>query len=56
MALTESNMLPLGSKAPEFKLLNVATGKLESLKELCSDTGTVVMFICNYCPYVKHIR
>lgn len=53
---TPSNMLPLGTHAPDFKLPDVVSGKLISLGELRSDKGTVVMFICNHCPYVKHIQ
>ena len=55
MALTQSNPFPLGTKAPEFVLPEPSTGKLLSLKELKSDKATVVLFICNHCPYVKHI-
>lgn len=56
MALTPSSMLPLGTKAPEFCLLDTRTGKELSLDELKSDIATVIMFICNHCPYVIHIR
>jgi len=56
MALTPSNMMPLGTKAPEFSLPNVKTGENNSLEELKSDKATVVMFICNHCPYVKHVQ
>lgn len=56
MAKTPSNMIPLGSKAPEFRLLDTVTNKQMSLDELKSDTATVIMFICNHCPYVKHIQ
>lgn len=56
MALTESNMLPLGTKAPDFTLLDTITGQMKSLSELESDTATVVMFICNHCPFVIHMR
>lgn len=56
MALTPSNMLPLGSRAPNFKLIDVLTDEITSLKEIQSDIGTVVMFICNHCPYVKYIQ
>lgn len=56
MTLTYSTMLPLGSKAPEFSLLNVVTGKFDSLTQLKSPKGTVIMFICNHCPFVKHVQ
>lgn len=56
MAETPSNMLPLGTKAPNFKLTDTRTGKLVSLDEIKSNVATVVMFICNHCPYVKYIQ
>lgn len=55
MALTPSNMLPLGTKAPNFQLQDVLTGELVDLEKLKSPIATVIMFICNHCPYVKHI-
>lgn len=56
MALTPSNMLPLGTQAFDFKLPDTVSGKTLSLNELKSDIATVVMFICNHCPFVKHIQ
>lgn len=56
MAETLSNMLPLGTKAPEFQLLDTCTDKELSLDELKSNIATVIMFICNHCPYVKLIQ
>jgi peroxiredoxin len=56
MALTPSTMLALGTKAPDFELLDSKSGKIYSLKELKSTKATVIMFICNHCPYVKHIQ
>jgi thiol-disulfide isomerase/thioredoxin len=56
MSYTESTMLPLGTPAPDFNLPDVVSGKSFSLKELKSDRGTLVMFICNHCPYVKHVN
>ncbi len=56
MALTESKMLPLGTKAPSFTLLDAISGKKQSLQELKSDKATVIMFICNHCPFVKHVQ
>ena len=56
MALTPSNMLPLGTLAPDFNLLNVVDNREKSLEALSSSTATVVMFICNHCPFVKHIQ
>lgn len=55
MAVTPSNMLPLGSKAPDFTLPNPMTNTLMSLTELQAKDATVIMFICNHCPFVKHI-
>ena len=49
-------MLPLGTIAPDFELLNVIDGKTVSLKSLRSNIATVIMFICNHCPYVVHIQ
>ena len=56
MAATESNMLPLGTKAPQFSLIEPLTGKIRTLGELRSAKGTLVMFICNHCPFVKHVN
>lgn len=55
MARTPSNMLPLGTVAPDFKLPDTISGKVLSLDELRSDKATVIMFICNHCPFVKHV-
>lgn len=54
MALTPSTMLPLGTKAPDFTLPDVVTGVPRSLTSLRAERATLVMFICNHCPYVKH--
>ena len=54
MALTESNMLTLGTKAPDFTLPDTVSGKVVSLSDIRSDKATVVMFLCNHCPYVIH--
>jgi len=56
MALTESNMLPIGTQAPTFELPDTVSGKTISLDNIQSDKATVVMFICNHCPYVIHIN
>jgi len=56
MARTLSNMLPLGTTAPNFRLLDTVSRKMLSLAELASAKGTVVMFICNHCPYVLHVQ
>lgn len=56
MALTPSNMLPLGTRAPDFILTDTVSGKQLSLQQLKSAIATVIMFICNHCPYVKHVQ
>src|SRR5690349_13309569 len=56
MVLTPSTMLPLGTRAPAFSLPDTVSGKILSLDTLKGTTGTVVMFICNHCPYVKHVN
>jgi thiol-disulfide isomerase/thioredoxin len=56
MAETPSSMLPLKTKAPQFNLLDTRTNQLKSLEDLKSPKGTVIMFICNHCPYVKYIQ
>jgi peroxiredoxin len=55
MVKTASTMLPLGTKAPAFSLPNV-DGKTVSLSDFAGKSGLVVMFICNHCPFVKHLR
>jgi thiol-disulfide isomerase/thioredoxin len=49
-------MIPLGTSAPDFTLLEPATGKRRSLSESKGAPATVVMFICNHCPFVIHVR
>ncbi|MCW8884719.1 MAG: thioredoxin family protein [Motiliproteus sp.] len=56
MALIESRMMPLGTQAPAFSLPNPADGKDYCLEHLRGSRGTLVMFICNHCPYVKHME
>ena len=55
MALTESYMLPLETKAPNFSLPNVIDGKFKSLNEIKGLKGTLIIFMCNHCPYVIHL-
>lgn len=47
--------MPLGTQAPTFTLPDTVSGKTVSLEELKSDKATVIMFICNHCPFVKHV-
>lgn len=56
MAETLSTMVALGTKAHEFILPDTVSGKNFSLRDLKSDKGTVMMFICNHCPFVKHVN
>lgn len=56
MAATASNMMALGTKAPDFKLMDTITDHLISLDEVKGERGTLIMFICNHCPFVKHIN
>ena len=56
MSRTPSNMLPLGTTAPEFSLQDTVTEKTVNLQALKGDKGTVIMFICNHCPFVKHVN
>ncbi len=55
MVATNSTMLPLGTKAPDFRLADT-TGKIISLSDLRNSAALVVVFMCNHCPYVKHLR
>ncbi|MDG2154212.1 MAG: thioredoxin family protein [Crocinitomicaceae bacterium] len=54
MALSYSSMLELGSKIPDFKLINALDGQLYSSSSLHNDKPSLIMVICNHCPYVIH--
>jgi len=56
MARTPSNMLPLGTIAPGFNLPDTITDKMVSLGLIKGVNGTLIMFICNHCPFVKHVN
>ena len=56
MAATASTMLELGTKAPEFALPNVVSGKPVSLASFEGQRALLVMFICHHCPFVKHVK
>jgi len=56
MAFTESNMLPIGTVAPDFSLPDTVSGKTVSLGDVATDKAIVVMFLCNHCPYVIHVN
>jgi peroxiredoxin len=55
MVSVPSQMLPLGTPAPQFALPDTE-GRIVSLKDLAGGKALLVMFICNHCPYVKHVR
>ena len=54
MATTASIMLPLGTKAPNFLLKDTNSNSFYSYDELRGSKGTLVIFICNHCPFVLH--
>lgn len=56
MAATETNMIPLGFKAPDFSLPDTISGTTIQLSQIKGEIATVIMFICNHCPYVLHIN
>jgi peroxiredoxin len=55
MAVT-STMLPLGTTAPDFALDDVVSGMKVSLSDFDDKPAMLVMFICNHCPYVQHVK
>lgn len=56
MALTETTPIEIGFDAPTFHLLDTVSGNNMSLEDVRGAKGTVIMFICNHCPYVIHVR
>lgn len=56
MARTESAMLELGTKAPQFSLPDVGDGRTHTTESLRGPKGLLVMFICAHCPFVKHVE
>jgi len=56
MARTPSIMVALGTNAPGFILPDTISGKDISLEDIKGEVATVVMFICNHCPFVKHVN
>ena len=56
MARTPSNMLPLGTTAPGFSLFDTITQETLDLEQLQGENGTIIMFICNHCPFVVHVN
>lgn len=55
MAKTESTMLALGTPAPDFSLTDTISNRPISLDEISGEKGTLIVFICNHCPFVKHL-
>lgn len=55
MARTPSNMIPLNTVAPRFSLPDTVSGKIMDLEEMKGQKGTVVIFMCNHCPFVIHV-
>ena len=55
MVLTPTTNIPLGFQAPDFNLLNPLIGENQSLEHLKSNRATVIIFMCNHCPYVVHV-
>ena len=55
MAETPSTMLPLGTKMPAFSLTDAVSGKTVTDRAAAGKKATLVMFICNHCPFVKHV-
>lgn len=55
MSNTPSTMLELGTKAPDFRLFDTVNNQLVSLSDFSNAKGLLVVFICNHCPFVKHI-
>lgn len=56
MARTPSNPFPKGTLAPNFRLPDTVSDKDLSLEDVKGENGTVVMFICNHCPFVIHVN
>ncbi len=55
MVKTASTMLPLGTPAPDFALVNVVDGRLVRLSDFQDKPALLVIFMCNHCPFVKHL-
>jgi peroxiredoxin len=56
MALTASNEFAIGTKAPDFKLINTTDDTFYALHDLKGEKATVILFICNHCPFVIHVN
>ena len=51
----QSKMVALGSAAPDFALPDTGSGRIVTLEELADSPAVLVAFLCNHCPYVKHV-
>lgn len=56
MARTASTMLVLGTKAPDFSLPDVISGKTVTRDQIAGARGLLVMFLCAHCPFVQHVN
>jgi len=56
MVLTFSTMMPLGTKMPDFELMDVVTGQKVSPAQFSDKQLLLIMFICRHCPYVQHVK
>lgn len=56
MSLVKSKNIDLGKKAPDFCLIDVISNQSKTLTNLKGEVGTVIMFICNHCPFVIHVN
>ena len=56
MPAVESTLFPIGEAAPAFSLPDAVSGQTLTLADIAGDRGTVVMFLCNHCPFVKHVQ
>ncbi|MBC8514235.1 thioredoxin family protein, partial [bacterium] len=56
MALTPSTMVPLGTRHPDFQVVDVATGETLAWEDVAGPKGTLILFICAHCPFVTHVE
>ena len=56
MARTPSNMIPIGFNAPDFELYDTKSQKILKSENLFGEKCTLLMFICNHCPFVIHVN
>ena len=56
MVMTPSTMMSLGTRAPDFSLVNAGDGKTVTLNDFEESKALLIMFICNHCPFVVHVK